>query len=159
MDSLLFVHLLLQCFETLGVWTLSKNRTKNWPGNGKKLNLCGAAIKKSNGIKYITRRSPQILNSGTYRKTFGDFSLAQMGDCTGIFNRPSDFSLAVGDWESGSLYPCGILAKSEAIFHFFRSFRVLESNIFMLAVICCLIYHCLSVSRKWINHSRFTLVI
>ena len=91
----------------LGVWTLSKNRTKNWPGNKKKtLYLRGAAIKKSNGIKYITRRSPQIQNTGSYRKIFGDFLLARMGDCMGIFNCPSDFSLAVGDWASGSLYPC-----------------------------------------------------
>ena len=64
----------------------------------KKLNLRGATIKESNGIKYITRRSPQILNTGTYRKIFGDFSLAQMGDCMGIFNRPSDFSLV---WATG----------------------------------------------------------
>ena len=75
---------------------------KNWPKNGKQLNL-QAPLKKSNGIKYITQRSPQILNTGTYRKIFGDFSLAQMGDCMGIFNRPSDFSLAMGDWESLSL--------------------------------------------------------
>ena len=69
--------------------------------------ICEAPpLKKSNGIKYITRRSPQILNTGTYRKIFGDFPLAQMGDCMGIFNHPSDFSLAMGDWESGSLYPC-----------------------------------------------------
>ena len=66
----------------------------------------GPPLKKSNGIKYITRQSPQILNTGTYRKIFRDFSLAQMGDFMGIFNRPSDFSLAVGDWASGSLYPC-----------------------------------------------------
>ena len=39
----------------------------------------------------------QIRNTGTYRKIFGDFSVARMGDRTGIFNRPSDFSLAVGD--------------------------------------------------------------
>ena len=68
--------------------------------------ICEAPpLKKSNGIKYITRQSPQILNTGTYRKIFRDFSLAQMGDCMGIFNRPSDFSLAMGDWASGSLYP------------------------------------------------------
>ena len=30
---------------------------------------------------------------------------------------------------------------------------------FALTVICCLIYHCLSVSRKRINHSRFALMI
>ena len=28
-----------------------------------------------------------------------------MGDRTGIFNRPDDFSLAMGDWASASLYP------------------------------------------------------
>ena len=78
--------------------------------------ICEAPpLKKSNGIKYITRRSPQILNTGTllkngtYRKIFGDFSLAQMGDCIGIFNRPSDFSLVVGDWASRSLFPCIII--------------------------------------------------
>ena len=42
-------------------------------------------------------------DSTKYRKIFGDFSLEQMGDCMGIFNRPSDFTLAVGDWESLSL--------------------------------------------------------
>ena len=82
-----------------------KIRRKIGQETKKKLNLRGAAIKKSNGIKYITQH-PQILNTWTYRKIFGDFSLAQMGDCMAIFNRPSDFSLAVGDWVSGSLYPC-----------------------------------------------------
>ena len=68
--------------------------------------ICEGPPLKKDGIKYITRRSPQILNTGTYREIFGDFSLAQMGDCMGIFNRPSDFSLAMGDWASWSLYPC-----------------------------------------------------
>ena len=104
MDSLLFLHLLLQCFETLGHYR--KIGRKIGQETEKNLICEAPPFKKSNGIKYITRRSPQILITGTYRKIFGDFSLAQMDDFMGIFNRPSDFSLAVGDWASGSLYPC-----------------------------------------------------
>ena len=83
-----------------------------------KNNLRGAAIKKKYWDKIHHRRSPQILNTGTlldngtYRKILGEFSLAQMGDCMGIFNPPSNFSLAVGDWASGSLYPCMITISS-----------------------------------------------
>ena len=31
----------------------------------------------------------------------------------GIFNRPSDFSLAMGDWASGSLYPCCVSTQTD----------------------------------------------
>ena len=44
-------------------------------------------------------------------------------------------------------------------FIFLIFFIVLESNKFALAVIYWLIYRCLSVGRKWINHSHFALVI
>ena len=75
MDSLLFVCLLLRCFGSLLCRHYRKIGRKIGQGRRKKLNLRGPAIKKSNGIKYITRRSRQILNTGIYRKIFRDFSL------------------------------------------------------------------------------------
>ena len=34
-----------------------------------------------------------------------------------------------------------------------------DNHKFALTVTCGLIYHCLPVSQKWINHSRFALMI
>ena len=42
----------------------------------------------------------------------------------------------------------GIIAESEGIFHIFHLFVCKNRNIFVLTEICCLIYYCLSVSRK-----------
>ena len=53
----------------------------------------------------------------------------------------------------------GIVIDYEGFVHIFNLFVCFNRNKFALAVIFCLIYHCLSVCRKWINHSRFALMI
>ena len=58
-----------------------------------------------------------------------------------------------------------LFKMAESLYTMTDFFRILNlslfkyRNKFALAVICCLIYYCLSVSRKWINHPRFALII
>ena len=53
----------------------------------------------------------------------------------------------------------GIVIDYEGFVHILNLFVFENRNRFALAVICCLMYHCLSVSHKWINYSHFALMI